>query len=412
MAVLGGAGAMGRAVVYRLARDRRPALVLDADVEAARRIVRRYGGAGTTVEAADARDPGRLARQLSRAGVLVNCAPYPLNLDVMGAALEARCHYIDLGGLFHMTRRQLRLDPDFRRARLLAVLGMGSAPGITNLMARAAGERLRRVRSVRVYNGGADDTPYAAPVAFGFAPATVLDELTQPAMVFAGGRFREVPPLGLSADFPFAAGTQHVHATLHSEVATLPAFFEGRGLRECAFFLAHDPGQLERLRLLIGLGLADPRPGPRGVAPRDVLLDALRRLPPAPDFVDDRDDLSVVVEGEGARGPATVRQDLTVLAQRRPPLSAIARDTGFPPAIVAGMILDGIVRARGVHAPETCVPVRPFFDRLRRDLGASLTRISVNGPPASVSGSRGRARASPGAMIAAAPGGRRDRDAP
>ena len=289
MAVLGGAGAMGRAVVHQLARDRRPALVLDADGAAARRIVRRYGAPGTDAEAADAHDHERLARQLARARVLVNCAPYPLNLDVMRAALAARCHYIDLGGLFHMTRRQLRLDREFRAHRLLAVLGMGSAPGITNLMARLAAEGLPRVRSVRVYNGGADLTRYASPLAFGFAPATVLDELMQPAMVFAGGRFRSVAPLAMAEDHAFAEGTQHVHATLHSEVATLPSFFARRGLRECAFLLSHDPVQLERLRLLISLGLADATPGPRGVAPRDVLLDAFRRLPRPPDFVDDRD---------------------------------------------------------------------------------------------------------------------------
>ena len=370
MGVLGGAGAMGRAVVHRLARDGRRALVLDADVAAARRIVRRYGTPGTVVAAADARDHERLTAQLSAVAVLVNCAPYPLNLDVMRAALAARCHYIDLGGLFHMTRRQLALDRAFRSARLLAVLGMGSAPGITNLLARDAAARLRRVHRVRIYNGGADHTTYDTPLSFGFAPATVLDELTQPAVVFARGRFRSVAPLARAEDYTFEGGTQRVHATLHSEVATLPSFFAKRGLRECAFLLAHDPVQLERLQLLVRLGLADTRPGSRGVAPRDVLLDAFRRLPLPPDFIDDRDFLSVVVEEERARGSRSVRADFTAHPQRRPPLSAVARDTGFPPAIVAGMILDGAIKARGVHAPETCVPTRPFLAALRRAMGA------------------------------------------
>jgi saccharopine dehydrogenase (NAD+, L-lysine-forming) len=369
---------MGRAVVHQLRRDGRPALALDADASAARRIVRRYGAPGTPCEAADARDHERLAAQLARAAVVVNCAPYPLNLDVMRAALDAGCHYVDLGGLFHMTRRQLELDREFRRARLLAVLGMGSAPGITNLLAVLVAERVRRVTSVRIYNGGADHTRYATPLSFGFAPATQLDEITQPAMVFAGGRFRSVPPLTLSADHDFPeVGIQHVHATIHSEVATLPGFFAAKGIRECAFFLSHDPAQIERLRLLVDLGLADTAPGPRGVAPRDVLLDAFRRLPPPPAFVDDRDFLSVVVESEARRRSGarwtTMQAQRAFGPQRRPPLSAVARDTGFPPAIVAGMILDGAIMARGVHAPETCVPVRPFFEALGRALGAAPT---------------------------------------
>jgi saccharopine dehydrogenase-like NADP-dependent oxidoreductase len=125
------------------------------------------------------------------------------------------------------------------------------------------------------------------------------------------------------------------------------------------------------MRFLIDLGLADPRPGARGVAPRDVLLDALRALPAGPEAVDDRDALAVVVEGRDRRGPVTVRMELTAGPQRRPPLSAVARNTGLPAAIVAGMLLDGAIRARGARPPESCVPVAPFLAALRaRDLVA------------------------------------------
>jgi saccharopine dehydrogenase-like NADP-dependent oxidoreductase len=86
VAVLGAAGAMGRAAVYRLARDGRRVLALDGDVAAVRRIVRRYGGGRAAAEAADARDRERLARQLAAVGAVVNCAAYPLNLDVMRPA--------------------------------------------------------------------------------------------------------------------------------------------------------------------------------------------------------------------------------------------------------------------------------------------------------------------------------------
>jgi lysine 6-dehydrogenase len=105
-----------------------------------------------------------------------------------------------------------------------------------------------------------------------------------------------------------------------------------------------------------------------------VLLDCFRRLPPPPDFVDDRDSLAVVGEGEDRRGPVTVRYDLTAAPQRRPPLSAVARDTGFPPAIVARMILEGRIRERGVFPPECCVPPGPFLAALaERGMTAKVT---------------------------------------
>jgi saccharopine dehydrogenase (NAD+, L-lysine-forming) len=374
VAVLGGAGAMGRAVVFDLTASDHPVLLLDADLDAARRIARRYGHGRARADVADAREPAGLAARLAGAAVLVNAGPYVFNLPAMDAALRARCHYLDLGGLFHTTRRQLRHDAAFRRAGLLAVLGMGSAPGIANVLARAGADALARVDAIKIYNGSADFTRYRAPVAFGFSPATVLDEFTQQPMVFEGGRFRATRPLSGGEDFPFELGIQRVHRSLHSEVATLPVSYRSKGVRECFFKIAYDPALVERLTLLIRLGLAERRPGPRGVAPRDVLLDCLRSLPPAPDFVDDRDSLAVVVEGRDRRGPVTLRHDLTAGPQRRPPLSAVARDTGFPPAIVARMILAGTIRVRGVLPPERCVPPAPFLAALaERGMSARIT---------------------------------------
>jgi len=190
-------------------------------------------------------------------------------------------------------------------------------------------------------------------------------------MVFTGGRFRAQSPLSGGEDALFDVGPQRVHLSLHSEVATLPVTYADKGIRECFFKIAYDPVLIERLKLLIDLGLADKRLGPRGVAPRDVLLDCFKNLPAPPDFIDDRDCLAVVVDGEDARGPVTVRYDLDAGPQKRPPLSAVARDTGFPPAIVARMILDGTIRERGVLPPERCVPVQPFLAALaKRGLSA------------------------------------------
>ena len=59
--------------------------------------------------------------------MLVNTASYRINLEAMRACLKAGCHYLDLGGLYWMTGRQLELGTEFERAGLLAVLGIGRA---------------------------------------------------------------------------------------------------------------------------------------------------------------------------------------------------------------------------------------------------------------------------------------------
>src|SRR5262249_20317529 len=143
VAVLGGAGAMGRATVFDLTAAGHAVRLLEADTAAAARIARRYGHGRAEAARADARHPRSLATARRGPGAVAHCPPYAFNLAVMEAALRARCHYLDLGGLFHTTRKQLTLDGEFRKRRLLAVLGMGSAPGIMNVLARAAADPLR-----------------------------------------------------------------------------------------------------------------------------------------------------------------------------------------------------------------------------------------------------------------------------
>ena len=103
IAVIGATGTIGRNVTGFLEE-------WGADV--ARRDFRLEGE-----EHVDAREPASLRRALEGARVVVNAADYRLNLDVMRGALAASAHYVDLGGLFHVTRQQLELDAEFRRSR-------------------------------------------------------------------------------------------------------------------------------------------------------------------------------------------------------------------------------------------------------------------------------------------------------
>ena len=174
----------------------------------------------------DASNADAVARSLKGAVVCVNCADYRLNLEVMRGALAARAHYVDLGGLFHMTRRQLELDEEFRAAGLTAVLGMGSAPGKTNLLARAAIERLgtgpKRLEIWAVTRDpAAADHPFPAP----YSVRTLIDELRMRPMVVRDGDLVDVEPLSGEAEreFPEPVGRAKGIYTLHSELATVEA---------------------------------------------------------------------------------------------------------------------------------------------------------------------------------------------
>ena len=141
--VLGGAGIIGRAIGRDLASDRavRELVVADLDLEGARKAAASFGRPGVTAVRIDVTDHAALVRLLEGAGAVVNAVQYTFNLAVMAACLDARVPYVDLGGLFHTTRRQLELDARFKSAGVLAVLGLGSCPGVANVQARVLADR-------------------------------------------------------------------------------------------------------------------------------------------------------------------------------------------------------------------------------------------------------------------------------
>ena len=352
--VLGGAGTIGRIVVRDLlaSHPRNRVLCADLDVAGARAFALTLHSRRLSIARADVTTPVALARLLRGHTVVINCTQHTHNLDVMQAALAARVHYLDLGGLFTWTRRQLRADQAFERAGLTAILGMGCAPGITNVLSRLAIERLGRVERLEIKVAAAESTSAAGAFVFAYSPQTVVEELTLRPWIFARGRFRTVAPRTAweLVDFPAPVGPSWIVRTRHSEVATLPITFRAAGLRMCDFKVGFDRrfvGDLMR-SLREGQSLAE-------------LAQRGRRT-----LVPDDDEVSRVV----ATGPTQngSRKIVTVdcLAGARPDWQASAGDvdTGVPASIVAQMIATAVIAKRGVMAPEAVVPVAPFIDEL------------------------------------------------
>ncbi len=376
-----GAGLMGRAVIYDLARSRgvRSLLVADFNASAARAAAREFGAGKARAVFADARDTASLAKLLRGADAAVNCAQYQLNLDVMRAALRARVNYLDLGGLYWMTRKQLALDREFRRAGRLALIGMGGAPGITNVMARHLADRLDRVETIGIYNGATVLNPPEDPLAHTFSIVTILDEMSLSPVVFDRGKYRELP-LFSGAEmmrFPPPLGRIEMRHSIHSEAGTLARSFRSKGVRQVFFKISYDPRLIQTATTLNSLGLLSREPvrvGNAWIAPRALLEQALKGRAVSTAEVRDVEILRVVVTGRRGARRRRLKMDATAFYSLRPSFSAVARDTGFPASIAAQMMARGEIRATGVRAPEEVVPPRVLFAELEK------RRIPVRGP--------------------------------
>ena len=217
------------------------------------------------------------------------------------------------------------------------MLGIGSSPGKTNLMAARAVQRAgRRARADRRVIAAAATSTRRRDSASPTRSQTLLDELTLAPVVLRDGEPVEIEPLtdGGEVDFGEPIGEGETIYTLHSELRT---FGESFGCRECSFRLSLSPALLERA------ARAGRRRARRGRGRRR------RRGRPSAETVSVH-----VVEARG-------RERRVARARRSP--RRIARwglgggivSTASPAAAAVRLLARGGVDARGALPPERCL---------------------------------------------------------
>ena len=347
VAVLGAGGIIAPAIVRDLAESQEVAsmLLLDLDGARAAEVAARHGGGRASSQVLDAREG--LAEALADCDVLVNSASYRVNLDAMDACLQAGCHYLDLGGLYRVTDKQLGLHDDFRRAGLTAVLGIGSAPGKTNLMALKAVRRLGgEAQAVHVAAAGRD--PEAPPgLSLPYALRTLIDELTLPPVVVRDGRPVEVEPLSEGGVFDYGEpiGEAQTIYTLHSEPRTFPESF---GCSDASFRLSLAPALLERLRELVD------------ASPEEVERAQATAQPASPKTY------SVHVADATSADGRSVRVSCLTRPHENWRLGGGVVSTASPAAATVRLLARGKIEARGALPPERCIEPDDMFPELER----------------------------------------------
>ena len=356
VAVLGAGGTIAPAIVRDLAvsDEVKRMLLLDVDADRAMAVAQAHGAGRAVSRRVDARDAAQLVAALDGVDVVVNSASYRLNLEVMQACLAARCHYLDLGGLYWMTQRQLELGPEFERAGLLAVLGIGSSPGKTNLMALRGVRELdgAPVESVEVAAAGRDREARAdGRLRPPYALQTLLDELRMEPVVLRDGRAEHTAPLadGGVVDYGPPIGEAPTILTLHSELAT---FGESFGCRSASFRLSLAPALLEQLHALVE-------------APGEEVARAAQLVEPQSNST-----VSVHVVSVEARDGRRVR--VRSVTEPHFGLGGSIISTATPAAATVRLLARGSVSATGVLPPERCIEPGEMFAELA-ERGCTIT---------------------------------------
>lgn len=370
--ILGAAGSIGRHIAAGLSEADTFEELLLADVDAGRaRSVAAALPGPVRAARVDVAAASSLRSIFRRGDVVVNCTGYRHGLTVLRTAIAGRCDYVDLGGLY-TTPRQLELDARARRAGIRAVIGCGATPGLSNVMVRAAADRLDRVEEVHIAFASHRD----------LAPSpglldTLLDEFRPEVTRFTWtrGRLHEVRAFDGEREVRFAPplGKQLVYFVPHSETYTIPRSL-GDGVREVSVRGTWRPEDMRRLRDLADLGLTSETPvrvDGRRIRPLDVVRSVLLERRPV-----DADGLCafflhVAVHGRrDGRATTIVRRASHPLEWRA---ESTARMTAVPAIVGAGMIAGGHVARPGVVPPEQAFDPGPFLAEVGR-LGVAIGR--------------------------------------
>jgi saccharopine dehydrogenase (NAD+, L-lysine-forming) len=257
---------------------------------------------------------------------------------------------------------------------------MGSAPGIPNLQARYAADRLDTVESIKIYDGIMP--PPTDDPKFTYAVPTIVDELIMEPMVYKDGDFKAEAPLSGFEDYWFTKpiGLLPMHLSLHSEVATLPISFKDKGVKECFFKINYwgmAKAVVEKIRVLAEFGFGGTEPVEvrgQSIIPRDLMVTLLAGyVPPITEFLAPPKNeppnwvKEIVTEVQGTKDGQEMTFRLGTLTCKG------ALPTGVAPAIAAVWLAEGRVEP-GVFPPEIALDPLPFFKELEeRGIFTQLT---------------------------------------
>ncbi len=365
--VAGGAGAMGRATVTDLARqsDVEKVIIGDLNIEEAGKFAASFNDPRVISCKIDLTDPESLKSAFADVETVVNASWYEFGVDVMNGCLAANCNYVDLGGLYNLTLKQLKLDQAFKDAGLVACLGLGAAPGMTNILAVHGAKKLDQVEEVHMRTGSTGGKGFA------YSAKTVLDECTFNPIMYLGGKLVTLDPLSGKQKYkmPEPVGEVEGFYSIHSELATIPSSISG--VKDVTFRVAFSKTLVDMVETLLTLGLTSTDPiAVNGceVSPRKV-LDQVLGSKPIVGYVEEYKSLQVEVIGSKDSKPASIIYETLVESSAELNLKGSAIWTGFPAAIVALMIGRGQITVTGALPSELAVDPDTFIAELsKRDI--------------------------------------------
>ena len=309
--------------------------------------------------------------------VVLNLAlPYQ-DLHIMDACLETGVHYIDTANYEPLDKAhfeyswQWAYQERFRQRGIMAVLGSGFDPGVTNVFTAYAQKHLFdeiQYLDILDCNAGSHGHPFAT----NFNPEINIREVTQTVRHWDNGKWIETPAIieegsvHFSFDYP-VAGAKESYLLYHEELESLVQNI--RGLRRARFWMTFSDNYLIHLRVLKNVGMT--RIDEVDYEGQKIIpIKFLKALLPEPASLGTKYTGKTVIGNimTGTKDGKTLTRYIYNVCDHEDAFNetgtqAIAYTTGVPAMIGAMMVLTGAWKGTGVYNMEQLDPDR-FMEAL------------------------------------------------
>lgn len=322
------------------------------------------------VDADNVAELSALIRKVSPDVVLNVALPYQ-DLTIMDACLECGADYIDTANYEPLDtakfeyKWQWAYRERFEKAGIMAVLGAGFDPGVTNMYCAYAQKHLfDEINFVDILDCNAGD--HGLPFATNFNPEINIREITAKGRYWENGEWVETDPISVRADFDYPEiGVKPSYLLYHEEMESLVQNL--KGLKRMRFWMTFGDKYLTHLRVLENVGMTSIKPiSIKGVeiAPIEFLKAVLPDPASLGPLTKGKTNIGCVIEGlkDGRRRKVYIYNVCSHEESYAEVKSqAISYTTGVPAACAANMVATKTWDGDGVFNMENLDP-DPFLD--------------------------------------------------
>lgn len=357
-----GAGRQGQAIAYDCIKngEARSVKIADEILEFAKqgadRINRLTKSKAATAHQVNAKNLNAVSSLIRGSNAVVSALPYFLNLKIAEIAISQNAHFTDLGGNTQIVMEELKLHSTAKKNGVSCAPDCGLAPGLSNLLAAYAIEKLGgQADEIHVRCGGLPQKP-KPPFGYKlvFSLHGLINEYSGDAIVLKNGKISTALALSEPEMVQIPKIGKLEAAVTTGGTSTAPYSFKGK-VKNFDYKTLRYPGHFDAFRAFSNLGMFAP----------EQRSDFIKLLEPKIRFDADKDLVILQVVAFRKVG-AKIKKYKALLIDKgdlKTGFTAMERTTGFPTAVIAHLQAQGKMPA-GAIPIEKSVPLDLFMKAL------------------------------------------------